>query len=72
MRYKFEIDEQFAVRVWDIENPNEENKPFFYQPTHPEGRDWVDAQEAQTWIETLIEEWLKPAPEEPIEEPVEE
>lgn len=63
MKYKFEIDEKSAIRVWDIENPNEEDKPFFYQPMHPDGRDWVDAQEAQSWIEALIEEWSKPVEE---------
>jgi hypothetical protein len=69
MKYIYEISSDLVLSVWDTENPNEENKPFLLQPRHPEGRDWADAQEVQSWIEALIEEWSKPAP---VEESTEE
>ena len=54
MRYRYEIDDQNIVRVWDDENPNESGAPFFYQPYHPEGRPWVDRAEAQAWADEFV------------------
>lgn len=59
-RYVYEIDELNAVRVWDIEHPNENGEPFFYQPHHPDGHIWVDRAEAQAWVDAFIEELLAP------------
>jgi len=56
MRYRYEIDDQNVVRVWDDENPNESGAPFFYQPDHPDGRPWVNRSEAQAWVDAFISE----------------
>jgi len=71
MKYKYEIDDQNAVRVWDLENPNEENKPFLYQPNQSDGTAWESSEQAKNWIEALIEEWNQPVVE-VVEEPTEE
>lgn len=63
MKYSYEISNDLVISVWDTENPNEENKPFLLQPRHPENRDWINLEEAKKWIESLIEEWLKPVEE---------
>jgi hypothetical protein len=64
MRYRYEIDNANAVRVWDDENPNENGAPFFYQPDHPDARSWVDRADAQAWVDAFIADLLAPAPEE--------
>jgi hypothetical protein len=61
--YKYEIDTENAIRVWDLNNPNDDmpgNPPFFYQPTHPDSTPFADADDAKNWIETVINEWLNP------------
>ena len=62
-RYKYEIDEANAIRVWDNEIINELDAPFLFQPVHPDGRDWSDKAEADSWILAFIEELLKPVEE---------
>ena len=60
MRYRYEIDEHNAVRVWDDENPNENGAPFFLQDVQPDGRPWADRAEAQAWVDAFIERLLIP------------
>ena len=60
MRYRYEIDGQNVVRVWDDENPNEKGAPFFLQDVHPDGRPWVDRAEAQAWLDAFIARLLAP------------
>ena len=64
MRYRYEIDGQNIVKIWDDENPNENGAPFFYQPNHPVARPWADRGEAQAWVDAFIADLLAPAPEE--------
>jgi hypothetical protein len=64
MRYRYELDDQNIVRIWDDENPNENGAPFFYQPDHPDARPWADRAEAQAWVDAFIAYLLAPAPEE--------
>ena len=63
--YKYEIDAENAIRVWDLNNLNDDmpgNPPFFYQPTYPDNAPFADADDAKNWIENVINnEWLKPA-----------
>lgn len=59
-RYKFEIDENNAIRVWDLENPNEINAPFFYQPDWPNGTPWASRKEAEDWVLLFIETMENP------------
>ncbi len=65
-RYIYEIDENNAVRMWDIECPNEEDKPFFYQPDHPDGTPWESTEAAENWTVNFINQLLTP-PQEPAE-----
>jgi hypothetical protein len=62
-RYKYEIDEQNAVRIWDIENVYEDNAPFFFQPDYPDGTPWESKEAAEEWTINIINDWLKPAVE---------
>jgi hypothetical protein len=63
MRYRYKIDYQNIVRVWDDENPNETGAPFQLQDVHPDGRAWTDREEAQAWADALIEGLLAPPAE---------
>jgi hypothetical protein len=64
VRYRYEIDDANAVRVWDDENPTETGAPFFYQPDRPNATPWADRAEAQAWVDAFIADLLAPAPEE--------
>jgi hypothetical protein len=59
-RYKYEIDEQNAVRIWDTQNVYENNAPFFFQPDDPDGTPFKSKEAAETWVTDIINEWLKP------------
>lgn len=63
MRYRYEIDNQNAIRVWDDENPIETGAPFLFQPDRPDGRKWSDRGEAQYWAEAFIADLLAAASE---------
>lgn len=54
MRYRYEIDADNEIRVFDDERPNENGAPFLYQPVHPDGRDWTSRAEAEEWVEAYI------------------
>jgi hypothetical protein len=72
--YRYEIDENNEVRIWDLVNTNEENAPFIYQPHWPNGTAWADAAEATAWAIAFIESLENPtaglaagnSPEEPV------
>lgn len=64
MRYRYEIDDANAVRIWDDENPNENGAPFFYQPDRPDRTPWANRAEAKAWVDEFIAFLLRPAPEE--------
>ena len=55
-RYSYKIDDENAVKVWDSENPNEENAPFFFQPDQPDGIPWANKAEAEAWAIAFIAE----------------
>jgi hypothetical protein len=57
-RYYYEIDNNNVVRAWDNEFPNSDvgNAPFLLQDIHPDGRPWLDKQEAEDWIKAQITE----------------
>lgn len=54
-RYRYEVDAQKAIRVWDDENPNENDAPFFFQPDWPDATPWASKAEAKAWAELFIE-----------------
>ena len=49
-RYKYTVDKTapYAVRIWDLEVPNDEGAPFIYQP-HDGANDWASADAATAW-----------------------
>jgi hypothetical protein len=53
-RYRFEIDSNNAIRMWDNENPNEGDAPFMLQPDFPDTTPWADAAQATDWAEVFI------------------
>jgi hypothetical protein len=63
MRYRYEIDSKNAIRVWDNENPNEENAPFFFQPDWPNETPWASRAEAENWAQVFIESLVNPESE---------
>lgn len=62
-RYRYEIDSENAVRIWDLENPNEINAPFLFQPDWPNATPWADADEAESWALAVIESLENPESE---------
>jgi len=53
-RYRFEIDTDNAIRIWDNETPNEGDAPFMFQPDFPDATPWADAAQATDWAEVFI------------------
>jgi len=62
-RYRFEIDTDNAIRVWDNENPNENDAPFMFQPDWPDVTPWADAAQATDWAEVFIASLVDPESE---------
>ena len=62
-RYRFEIDTDNTVRVWDNENPNEGDAPFMFQPDWPDTTAWADAAQATDWAEVFIASLIDPLSE---------
>jgi hypothetical protein len=67
MRYRIEIDDVLAVRIFDDENPNENGAPFLYQPDQPDANPWENLESAQEWADAFVADLLAPSPE-PTEE----
>ena len=49
-RYVVYINDSGVVKMWDNENPNENNAPFCLQDVHPDGRPWTDKAESEKWV----------------------
>jgi len=62
-RYRFEIDSDNAIRIWDSENPNDNGAPFMFQPDWPDATPWADAAEATDWAEVFIASLVDPLSE---------
>jgi hypothetical protein len=63
MKYKYEIDEPNAIRVWDLENFNELDAPFFFQPDWPDTTPWASKEEAEDWALVFVESLENPESE---------
>lgn len=59
-RYKYEVNDANAVFMWDLENPNENDKPFFFQPHQPDGQAWQDKEQAERWASEMILNLINP------------
>jgi hypothetical protein len=55
-RFRYEIDENLTLRIWDTENTHGE--PFLLQPDWPDGTPWASMEEVTSWAETKINEFL--------------
>lgn len=53
-RYRYEIDENNAIRAWDDGNPDELGRPFLLQPEWPNGIPWATRAEAEFWAEAFV------------------
>jgi hypothetical protein len=53
-KYRFEIDNENTIRIWDNETQNEDEAPFMFQPDWPDVTPWADAAEATDWAEVFI------------------
>ena len=62
-RYRFEIDSNNAIRIWDNDNPNENDAPFMFQPDFPDTTPWADAAQATEWAEVFIASLVDPESE---------
>ena len=62
-RYRFEIDTDNAIRIWDSENPNDNGAPFMFQPDFPDTTPWTDAAQATDWAEVFIASLVDPESE---------
>jgi len=58
MKIEVKIDDSNVIEVFDLDNPTETGAPFMRQDIHPDGRNWIDKNEAQTWIDNFLTEWL--------------
>lgn len=64
---KSEIDNNFVVRIWDLNNPNEDNSPFVLQDFDPISLEPFSSKDAaQSWLDKTIVELNQPpiSPEE--------
>lgn len=62
-RYRYEIDKDNAIKVWDNENPNENDAPFLLQPDWPDNTPWANKTEAESWALAFIESLENPESE---------
>jgi len=69
-RYKYEINENNEIKIWDLENPNEFDAPFLHQPFNPAAGSWASKEEAEEWVTNKINELLNPVISEEVVEPV--
>jgi len=59
-RYAFTVDNQKAIRIWDTENPNENDAPFMLQPDWPDLTAWASKAQAKNWAEVFIASLVDP------------
>ena len=62
-RYRFEIDTDNAIRIWDNETPNENDAPFMLQPDWPDVTPWESVAQATDWAEVFIASLVNPESE---------
>lgn len=49
MQYRYEIDENNALRVWN----DQQTEPILFQPDYPNGNAWT-AEQAEAWAKIFI------------------
>jgi len=58
-KYKYEIDNENAIRLWHLHEPLENDAPVIYQPCHPDGTPWENKDVAEQWIVNYINEKIE-------------
>lgn len=56
--YRYEVDENNAVKIFDIDNPNENGAPFLFQPDYPNYDPFKNREDAIKWAEDKMAEML--------------
>jgi hypothetical protein len=62
-RYRFEIDTDNAIRIWDNVTIGEQGAPFLFQPDWPDVTPWASLAEATDWAEVFIASLVDPESE---------
>jgi len=62
-RYRFKIDAKNAIKIWDNDNPNENDAPFMFQPDWPDLTAWSSKAEATDWAQVFIASLVDPESE---------
>lgn len=57
--YRYEIDSNNEIWIWDNDNPNENDKPFFHQPDYPDSRPWENREAAEAWVTDMLNNLLQ-------------
>lgn len=57
--YRYEIDSNNALSIWDDSNPIETGEPFFYQPDKPDSTPWTDYAEVENFAIDKINDFLE-------------
>lgn len=53
-RYRFKVGTDKAIKIWDNDNPNENDAPFMFQPDWPDLTPWESKAQATNWAEVFI------------------
>lgn len=56
--FRYEINEINEVLIWNDSAPNEDDAPFFLQPSFPDGTVWT-AEQAEDWAVNFINQQLE-------------
>lgn len=59
MRYKYEVDENNILRIWDLEQPYPSGDPLILQPDFPDATPW-NKDQATEWANDWIEMMTNP------------
>jgi hypothetical protein len=66
-KFKIDILDNNTIEIFDTENPTSTGAPFIRQDVHPDGRAWVNSEEAQAWAYEFIAQFTAPVEETPSE-----
>lgn len=59
---RYEITENFEVKIYN----DGDDIPFWYQPDYPNGDNFDDAEEAETWAKLAVASFLDSEPFAPV------
>jgi hypothetical protein len=62
-RYRFKVGTDKAIKIWDNDNPNENDAPFMLQPDWPDLTPWASKAQATNWAEVFIASLVNPESE---------